>query len=90
LSSDGSDHISGLTTYTHLQISFALALILPLAALIVYDFALWIWRLISTPSITAQAENTIKTDPAIPGTSKSEITGAELDKVHILDKPASD
>jgi hypothetical protein len=61
-----------------------------LVALIVYDIALWIWRLLSTPSITAQAEDTIKTDPAIPGTSKSEVTGAELEEVHILDKPASD
>lgn len=73
------------------QISFALALILPVFALVVYDILLWFWRLVTlTPSSNLQPGDTIQIDPAIPGTSKSEIKASELEKVRDTDKPASD
>lgn len=72
-------------------ITLALAFTLPILGLIVYDFVLWIWRLCSTRTPGAlQPDQNIRTAPNMSRTSKSQISGAELAKAKVLDRPASD
>ncbi|KAK1771837.1 hypothetical protein QBC33DRAFT_554999 [Phialemonium atrogriseum] len=59
-------------------ITLAIALILPVLALVVYDFALWIWRLASskptpvTPASTRASEVVEGQKPAIHGVAEEE------------------
>ncbi|KAJ9137177.1 hypothetical protein NKR19_g8318 [Coniochaeta hoffmannii] len=71
-------------------ITLALAFTLPIAGLILYDFVLWIWRLLSTRTPALRPDDTIRTAPNMSRTSKSQISGAELAHAPLLDKPASD
>ncbi|KAB5566807.1 hypothetical protein GE09DRAFT_1219063 [Coniochaeta sp. 2T2.1] len=72
-------------------ITLALAFTLPIVGLIIYDFFLWIWRLLSTQTPTAlQPDDTMRTAPNMSRTSKSQISGRDLAQAAPLDKPASD
>jgi hypothetical protein len=82
---------SNIQTNASTQITLALAFTLPILGLIVYDFFLWIWRLLSTkPPVPLKPVEIIRTAPNMSRTSKSHISGAQLAEAPLLDKPAYD